>query len=126
MIDIIEENLQGKHVIIKTKKRLKLDIPDRVFYCKFGFGCDPKASGSKIFGSFITDPEEVYIRRVSVERLATGDEITQANERLRQKIVDEICTCGHLKSAHKGLNGHGICTGCSCYQFTWAKWVLKT
>lgn len=124
--DISEMNLEKKHVIVKTKKKLKLDIPDRVFFCKVGFGCDPGALGSKIFGSFLTEKEEVHIRRASVERLATDEEITQANERFREKIADERCTCGHLKSLHGGLTGHGACKECSCDQFTWAEWVLKS
>lgn len=126
MTDISEVNLERKHVIVKTKKSLNLDIPDRVFYCKSGFGCDPKTSGTKIYGSFLTDTEEVFIRRASVERLATDDEIKQANERCRQKVIDERCTCGHFKSRHAGLNGHGACKeeDCPCNQFTWAEWII--
>lgn len=125
--DISEMNLWHKHVIVKTKKALKLDIPDRVFFCKSGFGCDPKASGTKIYGSFLTDTEEVFIRRASVERLATDEEIKQANERFHEKVKDEMCTCGHLKSTHAGMNGHGACPvlECTCKQFTWAGWVMK-
>lgn len=125
--DIAEMNLEKKHVIVKTKKKRKLDIPDRVFYCKGGFGCNPKAIGTKIFGSFLTDIEEVFIRRHSVERLATDEEIKQANERFWKKVKDEICDCGHLKSIHAGLNGHGACPvlECTCNQFTWGGWVMK-
>lgn len=126
--DISEMNLEHKHVIVKTKKSLKLDISDRVFFCKSGFGCDPKASGTKIYGGFLTEKEEVYIRRASVGRLATDEEIKQANERFMEKVVDERCTCGHLKSHHAGLNGHGACkeVKCLCNQFTWSGWVMKS
>lgn len=126
--NISEMNLEGKHVIVKTKKALKLDIPDRVFFCKHGFGCDPEASGTKIYGGFLTDNEKVYLRRQSVERLATDDEIKQARDKFWEKVKDEVCTCGHLKSEHGGLNGHGACPvlECSCNQFTWAAWVLKS
>lgn len=126
MEDISEIHLKGKHVIVKTKPELKLDTIDSIFYCNFGFGCDPEASGTKIFGQFMTTPEDTYIRRSSVIRLATEDEIRKANERLREKIIDEICTCKHLKSQHAGLNGHGSCNECDCKQFTWEKWVLKS
>jgi hypothetical protein len=119
-------NFEGKHIIVKETKSHK-DIADRVFYCKHGFGCDPKASGTKIYGQFMIDPKDVYIRRESVERLATDDEIKQARDKLWTLVKDEICTCGHLKSKHAGLNGHGACTKtCTCRQFTWAKWVLKS
>jgi len=129
MQDLSKINLKGKHVIVKTNPELKLDIADRVFYCKFGFGCDPEASGTKIFGQFITTPEDVHIRRSSVIRLAIEYEITKANERLREKIIDEMCTCGHLKSQHAGhalIEGHGSCNECDCRKFTWEKWVLKS
>lgn len=41
------------------------------------------------------------------------------------KRVDEVCTCGHLKSKHRGLNEHGICSMCECGFFTWAGMVYK-
>jgi len=41
------------------------------------------------------------------------------------KRVDEVCCCGHLKSKHRGLNEHGICSMCECAFFTWAGMVYK-
>jgi hypothetical protein len=58
---------------------------------------------------------------------------------------DELCTCGHKRSEHEmshaakyygsglseetakilGLHGHGACTQCSCYKFTWKAFVDK-
>lgn len=54
----------------------------------------------------------------------------------KSKIVDEKCSCGHLKSAHantvKGPQramepGHGYCKNekCKCSQFTWVDFVFK-
>ena len=84
MIDISEIDLKGKYVIMKTKPELNLDIIDRVYFCDSGFGCDPKKSGTKIYGYFVTDPERVYMRRYSVITLATDDEVKQAKERFRK------------------------------------------
>lgn len=39
--------------------------------------------------------------------------------------VDELCTCGCLKSQHGGLNGHGLCYLCNCKFFTWKAMVYK-
>ena len=40
-----------------------------------------------------------------------------------EDIVDEVCTCGHLKSHHCDRFGqnHGACrsTDCDCKQYTW-------
>lgn len=113
------ENIKGRHVIVTNKKTRKLDIADRVFYVKL-------AAGTMVHGGFITANKDVTIRRTSVERLATDEEIEQARNKFWKSIKDEVCTCGHLKSEHTGLNGHGACTveKCGCIQFTWASWVI--
>lgn len=48
-----------------------------------------------------------------------------AKRRDISQAVDELCTCGHLKSQHGGLIGHGACTICQCGRFTWNGWVYK-
>lgn len=83
-VEISEINLKGKYVVMRTKPELNLDTIDRVYFCDGGFGCDPHASGTKMYGYFVTDPEKVYMRRTSVERLATEDEVKQAKERFRK------------------------------------------
>ena len=50
----------------------------------------------------------------------------------RENIIDEVCTCGHLKSIHKPsdaglrygvvIEGHGSCE-CGCPQFTWKDFI---
>ena len=129
MADLSGVHLRGKHVIISASVAQDRDVIDRIFYCKYGFGCHPTAAGTKIYGQFMTEPtdQDIQLRREDVLRLATNEEIEQARQRLWAKVKDEVCTCGHLKSQHAGLNGHGICTeeGCECAQFTWEKWVLK-
>ena len=83
-MDISEIDLKGKYVIMKTKTALNLDIIDRVYFCDSGFGCDPEASGTKIYGYFVTDPERVYMRRYDAITLASDDEVKQAQERFRK------------------------------------------
>lgn len=40
-------------------------------------------------------------------------------------VIDELCSCGHLKSAHSGSLGHGYCRFCiSCKKFTFVGFVL--
>lgn len=81
---ISDECLKGKYVIMKTRAELNLDIIDRVYFCDSGFGCDPGKSGTKIYGYFVTDPERVYMRRYDAIRLATEDEVKEAEERFRK------------------------------------------
>ena len=41
-------------------------------------------------------------------------------------IIDEKCSCGHLRSDHINSAfqiGHGFCCVCGCKQFTWIGWV---
>ncbi|MHA2342905.1 MAG: hypothetical protein ACXADW_13595 [Candidatus Hodarchaeales archaeon] len=45
-------------------------------------------------------------------------------------FVDEMCTCGHLKSSHEdsvyGLaKGHDKCKLCDCEKFTWEKFITQ-
>lgn len=43
-------------------------------------------------------------------------------------IIDEVCKCGHLKSQHDGISGHGTCDKknfCSCDIYTWSGWVVR-
>ena len=76
----------------------------------------------------MTFPEKNRVSRASIERFATDSEIEQARKKLLDSIEDEMCTCGHLKSLHTGLNGRvidGACTLCSCERFTWHSWVIS-
>lgn len=42
-------------------------------------------------------------------------------------IVDEICHCGHMKSDHEGIDGHGKCgdPACGCNKYTWRAFITK-
>lgn len=45
---------------------------------------------------------------------------------IEERIIDELCTCGHLKSAHGDtiVKGHGSCKLCDCSKFTFIDFVL--
>lgn len=46
---------------------------------------------------------------------------------IQDVFIDELCSCGHLKSAHGDTvsTGHGKCRveGCDCEKFTFIDWV---
>lgn len=46
-----------------------------------------------------------------------------------KQVVDEKCSCKHLKSEHgaRFAIGHGACShpDCKCKQFTWVGWVTE-
>ena len=49
-----------------------------------------------------------------------------------EKIVDELCICGHLMSVHDAadhgvcaVSGHGACKCCECSKFTWARFITQ-
>lgn len=50
--------------------------------------------------------------------------MTEKKERWSE-VVNEVCSCGHLKSEHGGWNGHGACSICECGFFTWGGMVYK-
>jgi PRTRC genetic system protein C len=93
-------------------------------------------------------PEEVrqnmvsfYVELANAETEKTknedGDEVYTFKSRVGRKgkfdwdkIVDEMCACGHLKSMHMGVPptvGHGPCTvaACKCGHFSWRYFVDK-
>jgi hypothetical protein len=54
----------------------------------------------------------------------TKEEILEAKA---NGTLDEVCTCGHYKSEHTGVNGHGSCCrdGCACAWYTWVAFVVR-
>lgn len=47
-------------------------------------------------------------------------------------IVDELCQCGHLQSAHDAadhqviaVKGHGACRLCGCAKYTFSRFITK-
>jgi hypothetical protein len=43
-----------------------------------------------------------------------------------RRIINEKCTCGHLRTQHDARFdlGHGECTACFCGQFSWIGFVF--
>lgn len=69
-------NLNGKVVLVR-KSFFKPEYAngDRRFRCDCGFGCDPDSSGTKIFGMFLSDGEQSWIRRSDVEAIIPEREV---------------------------------------------------
>lgn len=47
---------------------------------------------------------------------------------LNRRIVDEQCSCGHMRSEHADnwVRGHGRCRCCTrCIKFTWTRFVYN-
>lgn len=47
---------------------------------------------------------------------------------MKRNIIDEKCSCGHLRSQHadRFAKGHGPCNLCKCAQFTWVEFVVAS
>ena len=69
-MSVIGINLLGKTVQLRQSFFYKeLNAEDHPFICKGGFGCDPGALGTKIYGLFPRDGEEAVIHRQDVEKI---------------------------------------------------------
>lgn len=68
------ENLANKVLIIRPEY---LDVDYReakwqLFFAQGGFGCDPEASGRKVFGRYVGDGAETAINRDNFLGIATN------------------------------------------------------
>jgi len=45
-------------------------------------------------------------------------------DNLMDKVVGEMCLCGHEKTEHDGLIHSGPCKDCSCPRFTWVSFIF--
>jgi hypothetical protein len=75
--------LDDKHVIL-MRKYFTGDNFRRVFKCQGGFGCHPDTMGSAVFGTLISNGTSFRSERYEIERLATEEEVKQAEE-IREK-----------------------------------------
>jgi len=82
-------DLENKYVVIKNdwiykdfsdeSETIQGTAIERIFYCRGGFGCDPKANGTLIGGFIIHNRHELGIRGFGyIERLANEHEIKEA------------------------------------------------
>lgn len=52
--------------------------------------------------------------------------MAEAQKVSAEDVIGEMCTCGHIKASHAGLNGHGYCESlCDCEQYTWDFFLVK-
>lgn len=72
MSNITGIDLNGKTVLIR-KSWFRADLRERItederkFRVSGGFGADPDSSGTKVFGTFLCDGEQTWVRRGDVE-----------------------------------------------------------
>jgi hypothetical protein len=52
----------------------------RVFRCDSGFGCSSYTMGNAVFGEFVFDGEKCRVEGFQIERLATAEEVKEANK----------------------------------------------
>jgi hypothetical protein len=129
-------NLKDKYVVLDPKDFTKPAIIDRIFYCEAGSGLYSYTVGNKIFGFFVTDHEDCYVRRPSVERLATDEEISEAKKKWKiteaeNKKIKKPSQAELVESLNKGLqlmykiypNGKGIRKDViENFDGDWTKW----
>lgn len=67
-MSIVGIDLKGKTVIVrKGYFKPEYQDKDRRFRCEGGFGCNPEAMGTAVFGVFLLDDEQARISRGDVE-----------------------------------------------------------
>lgn len=114
----LDARLDNKYVVLlRNRYPNAIAEVDRVFLCQSGFGCNPAASGTKVYGEFITDGEGCHVSGYEVEREATPDEIKQAY-RLR---VDKLKKATPISSDGK----ENTCMRCGYDYIDTAVTVIK-
>lgn len=80
MANALNEELEGRVVIIGAMHlKTSLDRPElRAFRVLDGFGANSFTSGSALIGEFLYDGDKCRLEGWMVERLATEDEIADA------------------------------------------------
>jgi len=68
-------DLTGKTVRLKASCFCEGVDPDKeLFVCQRGFGCSPEAMGTKIFGHWVADGKEGWIRRDHILGVVASEE----------------------------------------------------
>ena len=84
LTDISGQELSGKLVQLKKKFfRSNVDPEKELFVCENGFGCNPEARGSAVFGYFITDNSEFRVERYDIQGI-----VTEVDSELFKEIQD--------------------------------------
>ncbi len=76
----LDENIEGRYVILKKKHYKGEKDIERMFFCERGFGCNKHTMGKAVFGHFIIDGEKCRIEGFSIERFATKEEIEEGKK----------------------------------------------
>jgi len=75
MANSLDLDLTGKIVRIKkVAVKDEFQNSDLRFRCQGGFGCKPHTNGTKIFGTWLMDGEEDWVRGWNVEAIVEGDD----------------------------------------------------
>lgn len=81
------QNYRDRLLIIKAESlREEFRTPEnQLFLAKGGFGCDPAASGRKVFGSFLSDGEQTHFYRSDFVGIIADEHIPEwAKEKIEQ------------------------------------------
>lgn len=71
--------------ILRARVCKQYDEIDLVFCASGGFGCDPDAMGSAVFGEFIADGDNNRCERCMFDDFATKEQIDAAIQRRAEK-----------------------------------------
>ncbi len=73
-------DLSGKLVVMKEHDYIGTER-ERTFKCEGGFGCNPRAMGSAVFGYFVNNPKQpVRVERYEIEGLAPVQAVPSPTE----------------------------------------------
>lgn len=81
------QNYKGKLLIIRAEilKEEFRTLENQLFLASGGFGCDPTASGRKVFGSFLSDGEQTHFYRSDFVGIIADEHIPEwAKEKLER------------------------------------------
>lgn len=81
------QNYKGKLLILRAESlNEEFRTPEnQLFLASGGFGCDPNASGRKVFGSFLSDGEETHFYRSDFVGILSDKHTPQwAKEKMEQ------------------------------------------
>jgi hypothetical protein len=81
----LNQELEGKYVVLKRKYYKGDDPIERVFLCEGGFGCSSYTIGTAISGTFVIDRDKMRVEGYEVERLATPKEVDIAKTKFFEK-----------------------------------------
>ena len=83
-------NIELKDKLITVKQgALKSEFENMHFLCLSGFGCNADTSGTKVFGVFIENGVESYVRGYDVEKVVPLNKMTDTMK-LQVKKADRL------------------------------------